>query len=87
VGHHELPYGSADDHGQRTELKRATPADSVSDGSTEQAPNKRTTQADAHHKAFGEGVPGEAEVGGDALERLVHDPAPNQPITRTRSTP
>lgn len=36
---------------------------------------------------FGEGVPGEAEVGGDALERLVHDPAPNQPITRTRSTP
>lgn len=45
------PYCSTNDHGQRTELERPATPNSISDGATEQAPDKGSTQADAHHQS------------------------------------
>ena len=48
---HEMsPYGSTNDHRQRTELERTSAPDPVGDGATEEAPNKSSSQADTHHE-------------------------------------
>jgi hypothetical protein len=45
------PYGSTKDHGQRTELERTAAPDSIGDRAAEQAPDKGSAQADAHHES------------------------------------
>ena len=45
------PYGSTNDHGKCTELERTAAPDSISDGAAEQAPDKGSAQADAHHES------------------------------------
>jgi len=45
------PYGSTNDHGQCTELERPAAPDPIGDGAAEQAPNKGSAQADAHHES------------------------------------
>jgi len=80
------PYGSTNDHGQCTELERPAAPDPIGDGAAEQAPNKGSAQADAHHESFSECVAGEAEVGRDALQGLVDHPASPQPRHQTSTS-